>query len=119
MKSFLQHLQESTPPDPYDWDTNYGKRFKWVQTPSEAQNPPQKAPTVSLVTPANRDAWNWPEVPQEQLVGFQKNWPEIQKGIAPHKRIQIETGQNVSADDIKNRGSAGPAGMTPDLSGLL
>ena len=103
MKSFLQHLQETpqSGSDPYDWDTNYGKRFKWVQTPPEAQNPPQKQPTVSLVTPANKDAWNWPEIPQEQLAGFRQNWPAIQKGIAPHKRVQIETGRNVTADDLR------------------
>jgi len=103
MKTFKQYLNELLIPKGgvSRWDTNYGKRFKWVQTPPEAQNPPQKQPTVSLVTPANKDAWNWPEIPQEQLARFRQNWPKIQKGIAPHKRVQIETGRNVTADDLR------------------
>ena len=117
MKSFLQYITEDT--DPYDWDTGYGKRFKFVHTPPEAQNPPQKEPTVSLVTPANKDAWSWPEVSPEHRDALKQNWSEIQKGIAPHKRVQIETGQNVSVDNLKGRDSTGQAGVTPvrgDLS---
>jgi hypothetical protein len=117
VKSFLRYITETQ--DPYDWDTNYGKRFKWVVTPPERQNPPQGKPTVSLVTPANGDAWNWPEVDPETLKNFRANWGETQKSIAPHKRAQIETGRNVTADDTRGRGSGGRAGMTPvrgDLS---
>jgi hypothetical protein len=115
MLSFLQYITETaTPPDPYDWNTNYGVRFKWVHTPPERQNPPQGKPTLSLVTPANGDAWSWPEVDPETRERFRANWPEIQKSIAPHKRAQIETGQNVTADQIgaRSRGSA-VRGMTP------
>lgn len=98
MKSFIQYITEDT--DPYDWDTGYGKRFKWVRTPPGAQTPPQTQPTISLVTPANKDAWDWPEVDTEQLAKLKQNWGEIQQSIAPHKRIQIETGQNMGADDL-------------------
>jgi hypothetical protein len=104
VKSFLQYITETqTPPDPYDWDTGYGKRFKFVHTPQEAQDPPQGKPTVSLVTPVNSDAWNWPEVDPETRDRLRANWGEIQQGIAPHKRIQIETGRNVSADEVRGR----------------
>lgn len=101
MKSFLQYISEDT--DPYDWDTGYGKRFKWVRTPPGAQTPPQTQPTISLVTPANKDAWDWPEVDTEQLAKLKQNWGEIQQSIAPHKRIQIETGQNMGVDDLVHR----------------
>ena len=74
MKSFLQYITEDT--DPYDWDTGYGKRFKWVRTPPGAQTPPQTQPTVSLVTPANKDAWDWPEVDTEQLAKLARE-PDI------------------------------------------
>jgi hypothetical protein len=96
MKSFKTFINENE--DPYHWDTNYGKRFKFVHTPEGKQDSPQDHPTISLVTPANGDAWNWPEVSQQHLAQLKANWSEIQKTIAPHKRIQIETLQNASAE---------------------
>jgi len=79
--------------DPYNWDKNYGKRFKFVRTPKGTQVPPTSNETISLVTPANGDAWNWEEITGDQLDYFRKNWSKIQKTIGAHKRIQIETGQ--------------------------
>jgi hypothetical protein len=94
MLSFRQYLTEND--DPYHWDTNYGKRFKFVHTPEGKQSSPQGNQTISLVTPANGDAWNWPEVSQGHLTNLKSNWEEIKKTIDPHKKIQIETGQNAS-----------------------
>ena len=85
--------------EPYDWDKNYGKRFKFVKTPEGAQVPPTRNKTISLVTPANGDAWNWEEITGDQLEHFRKNWSEIQKTIGAHKRIQIETGQNAFMEE--------------------
>lgn len=99
MLSFKQFLKENE--DPYHWDTNYGKRFKFVHTPEGMQDPPQKGSTISLVTPANGDAWHWPEVSKEHLENLRSNWDEIKQTIAPHKRKQIETGENASVNETK------------------
>jgi len=32
--------------EPYDWDKNYGKRFKFVKTPEGAQVPPTRNKTI-------------------------------------------------------------------------
>jgi len=95
MFSFRQYLIEQLNNHPhYDWEENYGKRFKFVKTPEGAQIPPTKEATISLVTPANGDAWGWEEITGDHLEQLRRNWPEIQKTLAPHKRVQIETGQN-------------------------
>lgn len=83
------HLEEGN--DPYDWDTNYGKRFRLAITPKDQSGGEQR---VSIVTPPNGDAWHkWEEAPEEVKSNFRKNWGNIQKSLAPHKRRQIETGQ--------------------------
>lgn len=86
--------------DPYNWKMNYGKTFKFANTPVGKQIPPTDEPTVSLVTPANNDAWNWPELKGKQKRGFRKNWKSIKKDIPKYKRIQIETGKNTTMDDV-------------------
>jgi len=87
MKSFKKYIIEN---NPYDWKQNYGKKFKIVVTPSD-QSGGKKL--VSIVTPANKDAWNWPEASPRVIRRFQKNWSNIQTTLAPHKRKQIETGE--------------------------
>jgi tRNA/tmRNA/rRNA uracil-C5-methylase (TrmA/RlmC/RlmD family) len=89
MKSFQEYLTEQNE-NPYNWKKNYGKRFKIAVTPSEQSNGED---LVSIVTPANQDAWNWPEAHPTIVKRFRKNWNKIQKTLEPHKRRQIETGK--------------------------
>lgn len=88
MKSFKQYIIEEK--DPYDWDENYGKKFKIAVTPAEQSNGEK---LVSIVTPANKDAWDWPEADKVIVDHFRKNWKKIIPTLAPHKRKQIETGK--------------------------
>lgn len=80
--------------DPYDWDTNYGVRFKIVQ---------HKTYGPIIVTPPNGDVWNLPEVSKADLAKWKKMWPERSKHLMPHKRYQIETGKNMSKEAWEER----------------
>jgi predicted secreted Zn-dependent protease len=77
------------------WESTYGKRFKVVVTPDSARVGGDGSPTVSIVTPANGDAWNWPEADQKVLDAWKENWPSIWNGVSFHKRYQISTGKNM------------------------
>jgi len=121
MKSRLRIIQETvarliseenfnTNRQTIDWSANYGKNFRLVSTPEgEAtrikDGGGQQPGTLSIVTPANGDAWNWPEAPEEARNNFKNNWNDIQKNLEPHKYLQITTGKNVGADEFDNKGN--------------
>ena len=75
-----------------DWQANYGKTFKVVNTPEgrQSEGTPWIPDLVSVVTPENGDAWTqWPEASEETLTNWQKNWDNIQKSLGQHKYDQI------------------------------
>lgn len=86
--------------EPIDFDQWHGKAFKIVSTPegkavkSHTDGTPiaNEPGQVSIVTPENGDAWNWPDAPAETVNNFKKNWGSIQGGIAGYKMDQIRRG---------------------------
>lgn len=77
------------------WESNYGKTFKVVVTPSDRQIGGDGKPSLSVVTPANGDAWNWPEADRTVLDSWKKNWGSIYNSFDFHKRYQILSGMNM------------------------
>ena len=83
-----------------DFDKWHGKAFKIVTTPpgksaaSHTDSTPiaDEPGRVSIVTPENGDAWNWPDAPQETIDNFRSNWSDIQGGIGGYKMDQIRRG---------------------------
>jgi len=97
-----------------NWNENYGKTFKIVNTPEGAQSGGEWNPNlVSIVTPENKNTWsNWKEVSQDILNNFKKNWDEIQKSLGNHKYNQIIKSQQLNEDEslhkwFKRRGPKG------------
>jgi len=97
-----------------NWNENYGKTFKIVNTPEGAQSGGEWNPNlVSIVTPENKNTWsNWKEVSQDILNNFKKNWDEIQKSLGDHKYNQIIKSQQLNEDEslhkwFKRRGPKG------------
>jgi len=78
-----------------DWDTNYGKSFRFAETPKGAATvagkPVETAPgTVSLVTPYNGDSWSsWPEASEETRNNFKSNWGNIWDSSGGYKQKQV------------------------------
>lgn len=83
---------------PVDFDKWHGKAFKIVTTPpgmsvkSHTDGTPvaNEPGQVSIVTPENGAAWNWPDAPAETVNNFRQNWESIQGGIGGYKMSQIQ-----------------------------
>lgn len=81
-----------------DFNQWHGKAFKIVTTPpgksvkSNTDSTPvaNEPGQVSIVTPENGEAWNWPDAPAETINNFKQNWGNIQSGIAGYKMEQIQ-----------------------------
>lgn len=81
-----------------DFNQWHGKAFKIVTTPpgkavkSHTDGTPvaNEPGQVSIVTPENGEAWNWPDAPAETINNFKQNWGNIQSGIAGYKMEQIQ-----------------------------
>lgn len=90
MKSFKQFCLESR--QNIDWDSNYGKTFKIVQTPKgrQSEGTEWSPDLVSVVTPENGDAWTgWKSAKPEVINNWKNNWEKIQKSLGQHKYDQI------------------------------
>jgi hypothetical protein len=81
-----------------NWNQHYGKAFRVAVTPKGAsvsmdgKNIPDEEGRVSIVTPANGDAWtDWEEAPEHVVNSFKSNWGSIQKTLADHKYGQIKS----------------------------
>lgn len=90
MKLFKEYIIENQN-NPYDWDLNYGKKFKFIHLPKTKK-------VISLVTPVNRSLWNRDSISDDLLSKFKKSWNPHTLDI--HKQYQIETGKYASADDF-------------------
>ena len=73
-------------PDQFiDFDKWHGKAFKIAVTPSGKSSTkdgkviPDEAGRMSIVTPENGDAWNWPSASDEQVSTMRTNWDAIQQ----------------------------------------
>ena len=99
MKSFKQFLKEEEDilSKPIPWKKHYGKNFKVVETPLDQTGGERR---ISIVTPANGEAWNWTPAHSKTVNRFRRNWNEISKNLEPHKVMQIHTGRNhISTDE--------------------
>jgi hypothetical protein len=92
-ESQYKRLVENYPMDRMyiDWNENYNKTFRIVQTPEGSQSGEWTPGLVSIVTPENGDSWyEWESVPKEVLIKtWKRNWDEIQKSLGDHKYNQI------------------------------
>lgn len=92
-ESQYKRLVENYPMDRMyiDWNENYNKTFRIVQTPEGSQSGEWTPDLVSIVTPENGDSWyEWESVPKEVLIKtWKRNWDEIQKSLGDHKYNQI------------------------------
>lgn len=113
-----------------DFDKWHGKAFKVVTTPpgksvaSGTDGTPiaDEPGRVSIVTPENGDAWNWPDAPAETVSNFKQNWGQVQKDMSGpygYKMDQIRRSMaaaNSTEDGIASLGPtermAGPANKT-------
>jgi hypothetical protein len=63
---------------------HHGKAFRIVQTPAgkstrDGKVIPDAPGRISIVTPENGEAWNWPSANKGQIKMMRKNWGQIQK----------------------------------------
>jgi len=76
--------------DAPDWDTHYGKAFRFAKTPKSAVEGGAKPGAVSLVTPHNAEAWtDWESIPEEQAAKFKENWHKMWRATVGYKQRQI------------------------------
>jgi len=76
--------------DTPDWDTHYGKAFRFAVTPEGAVEGGAKPGTVSLVTPHNKDAWtDWEPIPEKHAAKFKKNWNKMWRSTGGYKQRQV------------------------------
>ena len=112
-----------------DFDKWHGKAFKVVTTPpgksvaSHTDGTPiaDEPGRVSIVTPENGDARNWPDAPAETVSNFKQNWGQVQKDMSGpygYKMDQIRRSMaaNSPEDAIASLGPtermSGPANKT-------
>jgi hypothetical protein len=62
----------------------HGKAFRIAQTPAGKSTRgneviPDAPGRISIVTPENGEAWNWPSANKSQVKMMRKNWGQIQK----------------------------------------
>ena len=88
----MKHTGSEAP----DWDTHYGKAFRLVKTPEGAATDIKTgksiktAPgTLSLVTPYNKDSFDWPEADDEAKKNFKTNWKSIWDSSGGYKQRQV------------------------------
>ena len=88
MISFKQYISEDI--NKIDHDKEYGKSFKYVNTPKDQPG------EISIVTPENAGAWeNWEPVSEKKKKMMRSNWQKqrkqgtLHKYVAPHKASQI------------------------------
>jgi hypothetical protein len=73
----------------------HGKSFRIVQTPAgkstrNGQVIPDEPGRISIVTPENGEAFNWPAANKGQVKMMRKNWGKIQKNpSSQYKMDQI------------------------------
>lgn len=100
MQVAMAELEEQVPdkgPQFIDFDKWHGKAFKVVTTPAGRSTDRQtgksiadEAGRMSVVTPENGEAWNWPTAPQEGINAIRKNWATTQADPASkYKMDQI------------------------------
>ena len=73
----------------------HGKAFRVVKTPSGRATDvktgavlPDDPRRVSIVTPENADAWNWPKADKKQIKSVRKNFDRIQRD--PRSQYKME-----------------------------
>jgi hypothetical protein len=74
-----------------DWDENYNKTFRIVQTPEGRQDRGEWTPDlISVVTPENGKSWyEWKDAPDHILRNWKKKWDYIQLSLGDNKYNQI------------------------------
>ena len=79
------------------FDEWHGKAFKIVKTPSgkaldrgSGRVLPDDPNRVSIVTPENGDAWNWPEAAPEHIQKMKLQWKQFNNSkVSRYKKNQI------------------------------